>query len=109
MSHPLDSVRLKIARAREHYESYKDYLGEFLRSQPYAFRSELDPQSGEKVWRVHGKPKEPPPRLSLIAGDSLQNFRSALDHLAWQLVLINGCEPSCSTLSATRSRPEIMS
>jgi hypothetical protein len=26
-----------------------------------------------------------PPRLSLLAGDAIQNFRSALDHLAWFL------------------------
>jgi hypothetical protein len=93
----LDGVRLKIARADEHYESFKHELGDFLRSEPYSFRSELDPQSGEKIWRVYGQPKAPPLHLAAIAGDMLQNLRSALDHLAVQLVLANGQQPTRAT------------
>ncbi len=38
-----------------------------------------------------------PPEWSPIIGDIVHNWRSALDHLAWQLVIRNGRKPSGST------------
>lgn len=35
--------------------------------------------------------------LALFAGDFASNLRSALDHLAWQLVMLNGQKPSPNT------------
>ena len=32
------------------------------------------------------------PRLNTVFGEFLHNLQSALDHLAWELVLKNGCK-----------------
>jgi hypothetical protein len=37
------------------------------------------------------------PYLSVVVGDVIHNLRSALDHLAWQLVLLDGGQPTDST------------
>lgn len=37
---------------------------------------------------------EPPLYLGVIVGDFLHNLRCELDHLIWQLVLLNGGEPT---------------
>ena len=52
---------------------------------------------GEKVWFVHGAPALPSTWLAVLIGDCLYNARSALDHLAWQLVVVNCQSPSTHT------------
>jgi hypothetical protein len=41
--------------------------------------------------------REPPLRLGVMFGDCVQNLRSALDHLAWQVTLLDGGTPGDST------------
>jgi hypothetical protein len=38
-----------------------------------------------------------PDDIALLAGDAIHNLRSALDHLAWQLVLVSGNSPTRQT------------
>ena len=87
----------KIDRACEHLETYEDALPDFRKGQPCSWASETDLDTDDKVWRVMGQPKTPPYHWNVIIGDCLYNFRSALDHLAWQLVLVNGNTPTRST------------
>jgi hypothetical protein len=93
----LHGVRLKVDRACEHLEAYEDALPGFRKSQPCRCADESDPDTGDKVWRVQGQPIPPPFHWNAIVGDCLHNFRSALDHLAWQLVLANNNTPTRST------------
>jgi len=81
----LDGVWIKIARAREHMEESSELIESFRNSRPYTFSSEFDAQTGDQVWKVDSDPFQPPSWP--VIGDILYNFRSALDHLAWQLVL----------------------
>ncbi len=37
------------------------------------------------------------PYFSVVVGDVIHNLRSALDHLAWQLVILDGGQPNDST------------
>lgn len=48
------------------------------------------------VFRAHGMPRLSP-EWSAIVGDILTNLRAALDHLAWQLLILDGQEPGRST------------
>lgn len=48
------------------------------------------------TWRAQIDPPPPALRLAVVAGDILHSLRSALEHLAWALVLENGGEPSDS-------------
>ena len=91
----LDGVRVKIARASEHLGELRRRLDDFAQSKPYSVVVEIDPQSGDQLFKVDREPDRPPD-LPVI-GDILYNLRSALDHLAWQLVLRAGGTPDRPT------------
>ena len=89
-------VLLKLSRARTHQKMVEEEIRSFLndlRAQPSPLVTEVDPETGKKQWSIGRDLPTPPPALSPMIGDVLYNFRSALDHLVWQLVLANGETP----------------
>jgi len=95
----LDSPRLKLDRADEHLDVLDEELRVFFKS--YADGPVLE-HALDGPWHfVYANPPAkalpPPPRLSLICGDAIQNLRSSLDHLVWQLVLLEGNRPGSWT------------
>jgi hypothetical protein len=63
-------------------------LARFVANGGFQITFEQDDDSGEYVARMHSlrKPPVPPPaRASVIVGDALNNLRSALDYVVWQL------------------------
>lgn len=84
MTDSLQGARLKLMRAREHLEVLGNELAAFTVGEPYRIAHEPNADGSEHIFRAEA-PKHPPPRLGVIAGDALQNMRSALDHLAWGL------------------------
>jgi hypothetical protein len=95
LSPSLESPRLKLGRADEHLNVLDEELRVFFKS--YTDRKPLD-YALDGPWHVvlanpPAKPLPPPPRLSLICGEAVQNIRAALDHLVWQLVLLEGNQP----------------
>jgi hypothetical protein len=91
----LDGIRIKIARANEHLSELRRRLDDFGRSKPYSIVVETDPETGDQLFKMDREP-ERPPDLAVI-GDVLYNLRSALDHLAWQLVIKAGGSPNSRT------------
>lgn len=91
----LDGSWIKIARGRKHLNESSLLIQSFRDSRPYTFRSEFETQTGDQVWKVDNDPLHPPSWP--VVGDILYNFRSALDHLAWQLVLKAGGTPGRNT------------
>jgi hypothetical protein len=81
-------IRSKVERAKNHILDLEIARDEFIETEPYVIESERDPQTGNYLFRVT-KLQLAPPDLGLIAGDAAHNLRSALDHLAYQLVLVN--------------------
>lgn len=71
---PLLGCRLKLQQAWRHLQTLDAEVERFL-------------ASGED---------DPPLYLGVIVGDLLHNLRCELDHLIWQLVLLNGGKPSKS-------------
>lgn len=99
MSEPVDypfrDSGLKLNRAAEHFRSLHLAVGEFVASEPHSLTAEIDVAASR--YNVYAKiDNPPPPELSLIAGDFLQNLRAALDHLIWQLVRASGQKPGRS-------------
>lgn len=98
---PLAGVRMKLERAREHAWDAKEAASAFRDhvkvSGSLAFEARIDPITSDQLWVVTSVPPAPDPRLALILGDSLHHYRSALDHLAWQLVIATGNKPSKDT------------
>lgn len=106
MTHALTGVRAKIERANEHLTALASELERGLGSE-YGIFAEQDPNVPDQV---HFRVRVPPDlmiRYGLIVGDVVHNLRSALDHLAWQLVVVNGREPTRHTaFPICRSRAE---
>lgn len=87
MGHPLDSSRLKVARAREHFKVLDAERRAFIETQPYFYVPNYDFESGRHEIRAR-KIADPPIRLGLLAGDVVHNYRAALDHLVFQVAAL---------------------
>ncbi len=68
-------------------------MGGFKRAKTYDYTREIDPQTGETVLYMHVLKRPKNPEWGLLIGDMAHNLRSALDHLVWQLVLLNETKP----------------
>lgn len=103
MTHPLlESTYAKLDRASKHLQELKTLVAEYSLAEPEGLTSnfenavpECDGESGVAV-RV-ALTTQPPAELPLIAGDVVQNTRSALDHLAHAVVIRNRGEPTSDT------------
>jgi len=89
---PLDDPRLKISRADKHLKGLQDEVERFLDSHPYGVIAELDKKTGKCILRVKIN-AEPPVEWGPVIGDIAHNLRSALDHLVWQLWLLQTSSP----------------
>jgi hypothetical protein len=71
-------------------EDFISWLSEAAtRGEVFVFRKERDPQTRITAFKVEAIPQTPRFRWGLIVGDTIQNLRSALDHLAWELAYLN--------------------
>ena len=97
MSHALDGFRLKLHWANDRLEALKADVEAWFKQQPYGIIGEYEPGPPEKYVFSFRLFDPPPPRWGLLIGEFAYHARSALDHLAWQLVLLNGNEPGRRT------------
>lgn len=89
-------ILIKVERAKQHLSELEGSRQRFLDTEPYAFASKRDPQTGDTVVYMT-RVETPPAEIGPIAGDVVHNLRSALDHLACQLVIANGMAPTKQT------------
>lgn len=90
-SDPLKFVgpKLKIKRAKKHIQELEREIGEFFEGNPYGLLTDIDPKTGEKVFRVRVY-KTVPTHFSAIIGDIFHNLRTALDVMICDLVRLAG-------------------
>ncbi len=81
----------KLGRADEHLAALDGEARAYAGRNPYSVTDEVR-ADGLHVARARVS-EQPPLRLGLILGDVLYQWRSALDNLVWQLVLLNGKTP----------------
>jgi|SRR5580704_3789732 hypothetical protein len=94
MSHPSEDVVSKIDWADKHINDFRRAAYDFAGTDPYGTVVKTDPQTGKRVYTVT-KMTPIPAHLRMIAGDAIQNLRSALDYLACGLVrMATKAEPS---------------
>lgn len=96
-SYPPEGVRLKLDRAYEHLVALDKEITAFFELKPYRVVLHQVDTKGLEYVLVGYLAHWPPEMLSLIIGDCLQNMRTALEHLAWQLVLVGGGSPDTRT------------
>jgi hypothetical protein len=80
---------LKLNRAEEHVHAIKDLVDEFARSDFYESVSQPHrKERGVLVVRARNV-RPPPPEISLLIGECVFNFRSALDQIAFAMASAN--------------------
>lgn len=92
MKASLAGARNKIDRANKHFDEVNAAVEIALGAEdksnltpPYEYRPDR-----QELIIASPKPKPVDPALPLAIGDCLHNLRSALDHLAFQLAVLNG-------------------
>jgi hypothetical protein len=93
----LDNPRAKLRRAEAHLEALNEVARAYGEREPCRIVEEPDPDCHGLRYRLVEIREEPPEGLGVIFGDLLYNLRSALDNLAWQLVLLGGGMPGRHT------------
>jgi hypothetical protein len=78
------SSEWKFHRAQEHFSAFDMAAQWWLKRKTHRIVEEIDDQADVKQILLVAD-EQPPLRLSLIAGDAIQNMRSALDHLVVEL------------------------
>lgn len=101
---PSEQVRAKFQQAHQHAAAMGGHIAAFLKDEPYEVHGEEEP-SGDLAYKVRIKSR-PPIAISLTLGDAVHNARTALEHLAWQLVIANGGTPGKGTGWPTTDNPK---
>jgi len=83
----LARVRAKVERAKQHIVDLNLRLKAFLDSKPYVVGTQRNPETRQLIYFLTGV-RNLPPSIGLVVGDVIQNLRSALDHLAFQLYML---------------------
>jgi hypothetical protein len=89
MAADLGGVDAKIEWTKAHLAALTEAIEGVLAVHAYRFVGAMNGDTGEYILSVHGLPPMDP-QWSLLVGDVVHNLRSALDHLAWQLVILDG-------------------
>jgi len=77
------SWQIKLQRAKRHYAELETALSSFFATRPYKINTRRNDE-GKLVYFL-GEVRDVPVEVSLIIGDVIQNLRSALDHLVYDL------------------------
>jgi hypothetical protein len=89
LGQPLDNLILKTERAKKHVLDLEAEFERFMQTKPNTFAFKTDANTSDRIYYVT-KVTPVPVEFSLLIGDALNNIRSALDHLAYQLVSVGG-------------------
>ncbi len=76
----------KIDRAKQHLGELQIEISAFFASNPYRIGTRRDSQTKRLVYYLTDVASVPD-KIALISGDVIQNLRSALDHLAYDLFI----------------------
>ncbi len=88
----LDNVRRKITHAKLHLERVNAEAARYHKANDNQFVPEANNSTNQPTFRV--RPKLPiPDEIALFVGDCLQNLRTSLDYLIWELILAAGNTP----------------
>src|SRR5262245_56483659 len=80
---PLDGAMLKIVRAQKHLDCLRNEIRGYLETDPYKFPLQISTRT-ITAGLAHSS-FEPPLELGCIFGDCINNLRSSLDYIAWEL------------------------
>jgi hypothetical protein len=82
-----EGVREKLRRAHLHRKDFERRVDRFIENHAYEVVRETNPDTGQHVWIGEIRRQPPLIRWGALIGDCLFNYRSALDHLAYDLAV----------------------
>jgi hypothetical protein len=88
-----EGVREKLRRANLHRDDVYERIQGFVQGDAYRVFRDDDTETGKRLWRVKVLTEPPVIEWGALIGDSLFNFRSALDHLAYDLAVAHSGAP----------------
>jgi hypothetical protein len=88
MAQPMSGIDAKVRRGFAHLDEFDREASAFLAGGAFEIVQRSDPDSGMLVGSFHIL-REPPIMLSVIAGEAVGQFRSALDHLVERVVRLD--------------------
>ena len=92
----LEGPLAKLRRAHAHLKELYDQLNAYTSEQRHRVVSDVVDEGDKRTYTMRVEVLEPlgNPHWGLLVGDLVHNLRGALDHLVWQLVLLNGGQPT---------------
>jgi hypothetical protein len=84
----MTAINLKVERAEEHIRDLRARIKAFIATEPYKIVADDNLQPGRRCIIV-AEAVPIPLTIPVVLGDVLQNLRSALDHLVYNLVIAN--------------------
>ena len=88
----LGGIREKLKRVSEQIDTVDQEVRRLLAGGQYRVTGLPDHELRQYSFKAYGSPL--PFRFSVITGEVVHHLRSCLDHLVWQLVLVNGEKPT---------------
>lgn len=85
----MNQIKLKFERAREFIQELRREIRIYFDNDPYKISTKRDPKTRRLIYYVEVV-KDVPPKIQIITGDTIQNLRSSLDHLAYRLFIVAG-------------------
>lgn len=89
-------IRAKVARALELLVGLDERLHAYLDADPFVLQRHVQPDGETSVF-VLKVTSQPPPDLALLVGEIAHQLRSAVDHVAYGLVVAAGNTPTRRT------------
>jgi hypothetical protein len=87
LGEPLDSLVLKVERAKKHILELEAEYDSFRKDRPYRIDFKTDPETHSRIYYL-ADAKPIPKSFSPILGDALNNLRSCLDHAVYAMVQV---------------------
>jgi hypothetical protein len=87
LGEPLDSLVLKVERAKKHILELEAEYDSFRKDRPYRIDFKTDPETRARIYYL-ADAKPIPKSFSTILGDALNNLRSCLDHAVYSMVQV---------------------
>lgn len=78
-------ARLKVQRAQRHIDEVNSILAAFLKTDFCKLHIEVDAKTGDSLLKFELIAKLPP-EIALAVGDALHNLRTAMDHIAFDVL-----------------------
>jgi hypothetical protein len=105
--HRLAGAIEKFNRAKEQFDELRSEMDAFFNKEPKPHTSagQFDSEAWEWVEEFQIL-EDTPVRLGVILGDVLHNLRSCLDHIVWQVTLLDGNTPDDRTQFPIASKSE---